>query len=211
MASPLKTPPYAALRRLARGVRDRVRRTKNDLAWSFRKRRVARAMEPVVNLTPPDRLRGTTLFFVPYAGVTPMFAQACVVARSLRDRGHSVIFARCFRLFERCPVMDMHRVPYEAAAEEKLETCLRCGDNSLTMLDDYGLEAVDLRPLITPEMTRRIDEALAKAPQDLLQFEFEGLGFGALSVMDLVLALKISDFRELLESDRRVWLQYLRS
>ena len=44
-----------------------------------------------------------------------------------------------------------------------------------------------------------------------LQFEFEGLRFGALSVMDLVLALKISDFSELSESDRRVWLQYLRS
>ena len=29
--------------------------------------------------------------------------------------------------------------------------------------------------------------------------------------MDLVLALKVSDFSELLESDRRVWLQYLRS
>ncbi len=60
-------------------------------------------------------------------------------------------------------------------------------------------------------MTARIDEALSRAPRDLLQFEFEGLRFGALSVMDLVLALKISDFSELLESDRRVWLQYLRS
>lgn len=211
MATPLKTTPYAVLRRLARGVRNRARQAKSDLAWSFRRRRVARAMEPAAPLESPDVLRGTTLFFVPYAGVTPMFAQACVVGRTLRERGHAVKFARCFRVFERCPVMDMHRLPYEATAEQKLETCLHCADNSLSMLAQYGLEAVDLRPLVTPEMTGRIDEALLQAPRDLLQFEFERLRFGALSVMDLVLALKISDFSELLESDRRVWLQYLRS
>ena len=48
-------------------------------------------------------------------------------------------------------------------------------------------------------MAARIEEALSQAPRDLLQFEFEGLRFGALSVMDLVLALKISDFSELAE------------
>ena len=79
------------------------------------------------------------------------------------------------------------------------------------MLAAYNLDAVDLRPLATLDMTARIDAALVQAPRDLLQFEFERLRFGALSVMDLVLALKISDFSELDESDRRVWLQYLRS
>jgi hypothetical protein len=109
--------------------------------------------------------------------------------------------------------MDMHRVPYDANDDEKLESCLRCGDNSLSMLSAYGLDAVDLRPLVTAEMEleSQIDSALGQAPRDLLQFEFEGLRFGALSVMDLVLALKVSDFGELVESDRRVWLQYLRS
>jgi hypothetical protein len=168
-------------------------------------------MERPAPLPSPDRLRGKTLFFVPYAGVTPMFSQACVVARTLQERGHAVAFARCFRLFERCPVMDMRRLSYEATADQKLEACLHCADNSLSMLSEYGLEAVDLRPLATPEMAARIEQALANAPRDLLQFEFEGLRFGALSVMDLVLALKISDFSELAEGDRRVWLQYLRS
>jgi hypothetical protein len=211
MTTPSSSNSYALLRRLARTMRDRARQVKNNLSWQFRKRQVARMMEPVADAAPGERLRGTTLFFVPYAGVTPMFAQACVVARTLKERGHSVVFARCFRLFERCPVMDMHRVPYEATADEKLESCLHCGDNSLSMLSAYGLDAVDLRPLVTPEMEAQIDSALSQAPRNLLQFEFEGLRFGALSVMDLVLALKVSDFSELVESDRRVWLQYLRS
>ena len=75
-----------------------------------------------------------------------MLAQACVVARTLRERGHAAIFAGCFRLFERRPVMDMHRLSDQATADEKRETCLHCGYNSLSMLASYGLEAVDLRP-----------------------------------------------------------------
>ena len=211
MANPLRSTSPSLFRRVARSLRDRARRAKNDLAWQFRKRQVAQAMQTVTDVATAERLRGASLFFVPYAGVTPMFSQACVVAQTLKERGHSVVFARCFRLFERCPVMDMQRVPYEAADDEKLESCLHCGDNSLSMLAEYGLDAVDLRPLVTPEMAARIDAALSQAPRDLLQFEFEGLRFGALSVMDLVLALKVSDFSELVESDRRVWLQYLRS
>ena len=42
-------------------------------------------MEPVADWTSSERLRGATLFFVPYAGVTPMFAQACVVAQHLKE------------------------------------------------------------------------------------------------------------------------------
>ncbi len=162
---------------------------------------------------PPDRetLAGSTLFFVPYAGVTPMLAQAAVVGRTLAERGHRVVFARCFRLFERCPVMDMHGLAYEATAEQKLESCLRCADNSLSMLAEYGLPTVDLRSVVTPDMRRRIDQALADAPEDLAKLEFDGIPFGRLSLMDVVLGRKISDFAEMTESDRSGWRDYLRS
>ncbi len=162
---------------------------------------------------PPSRetLAGATLFFVPYAGVTPMLAQAAVVGRTLAERGYRVAFARCYRLFERCPVMDMHGLAYEATPEQKLESCLRCADNSLSMLGEYGLPVVDLRSLVTPAMRQQIDQALADAPQDLAAFEFDGVPFGRLSLMDVVLGRKISDFAEMTESDRGGWRDYLRS
>ena|ERR1700722_18212986 len=137
------------MRQLLREVRNRARKAKNDLAWTFRAKRVAAAMERPAPLPSREVLAGTTLFFVPYAGVTPLLAEACVVGRTLADRGHRVIYARCFRLFERCPVMDMHGVPYDATDEQKLPSCLRCADNSLSMLGEYGLSACDLRSLVT--------------------------------------------------------------
>ena len=56
------------------------------------------------------------------------------------------------------------------------------------MLPQYGFEAVDLRALVTPEMRTRVDQAISAAPESLLDFQFDGLPFGRLSVMDLVLA-----------------------
>jgi hypothetical protein len=200
-----------SMRRLLRAVRDRARRAKHDVGWVLRRRTVAREMERAP--APPSRetLAGATLFFVPYAGVTPMLAQAAVVGRTLAERGHRVAFARCFRLFERCPVMDMHGLAYEATPEQKLESCLRCADNSLSMLAEYGLPTVDLRSLVTPQMRQQIDRALTAAPQDLATFEFDGIPFGRISLMDVVLGRKISDFAEMTESDRRGWRDYLRS
>jgi hypothetical protein len=199
------------MRRLLRAVRDRARRAKNDVGWTLRRRAVARQIEPVPPTPGREALADATLFFVPYAGVTPMLAQAAVVGRTLAERGHRVVFARCYRLFERCPVMDMHGLAYEATPEQKLESCLRCADNSLSMLGEYGLPTVDLRALVTPAMRQAIEQALASAPADLTNFQFDGVAFGKLSLMDVVLGRKISDFAEMTESDRRGWRDYLRS
>src|SRR5262249_47863193 len=138
-------------------------------------------------------------------------AQAAVVGRTLAERGHLVVFARCYRLFERCPVMDMRGLPYDATAEQKLESCLRCADNSLSMLAGYRLPTVDLRTLVTPAMRERITQAVREAPVDLMNFTFDGIPFGKLSLMDVVLGRKISDFAEMTENDRAGWLDYLRS
>jgi hypothetical protein len=199
------------MRRFLRAVRDQARRARQDVGWALRRRTVAREIEGVPAPPTQDELAGATLFFVPYAGVTPMLAQAAIVGRTLAERSHRVVFARCYRLFERCPVMDMHKLPYEATAEQKLESCLHCADNSLTMLGEYGLPTIDLRSLVTPSMRQRIQQALAQAPSDLGSFEFEGIAFGKLSLMDVVLGRKISDFAEMTDSDRDGWRDYLRS
>jgi hypothetical protein len=107
--------------------------------------------------------------------------------------------------------MDMHRLPYDAGPEQKLETCLKCADNSLSMLADYGLDAIDLRGIVGPEMLRRIDDALPPASVDLFNFEFDGQPFGRICLVDVVLAQKIAEFSGLSPQDRLAWRQYVRS
>ena len=143
--TPLKTTPYAALRRFARGVRDRARRAKNDLAWSIRKRQRGPGDGAGGPSCLPRHASRHDAVFRPVCGRDSHVRPGVRRRPHARERGHSVIFARCFRLFERCPVMDMHRLPYEATADRKARTCLHCADNSLSMLARYGLEAVDLQ------------------------------------------------------------------
>ncbi|MGE3313614.1 MAG: hypothetical protein AB7O26_00775, partial [Planctomycetaceae bacterium] len=190
-------------RRQANLLRERI-------AWWRRRQRVEQRLIVPAPL-PPDTEQDTTLVWVPFAGVGPLFAPACVMARTLQERGHRVIVARCFRLFERCPVMDMHNIPYIDNEAAKSESCLKCADNSFRMLDAYGLETLDLRQIITPEMRENVRRTLEDAPANLLDLEFDGQPFGKLSAVDLVLARKIASLDSLPEELLQAWKQYIAS
>jgi hypothetical protein len=163
--------------------------------------------EPVV--PPADAEKPVVLFFSPEAGVGPHFVAQCVLARTLQEQGHRVLFTRCFNLFRRCPVMAMRKIPFDAGEKERRPVCEECAGNAIDMLEAYGLPHVDLRAIVTPEMTAKIDRALEKAPVDLMTFEYEGIAFGRLGAHDLSLARKLSRFDDLPESFRVGWREYI--
>lgn len=154
---------------------------------------------------------GTILFFSPEAGVRPHYAAQCVLARTLKEMGHKVLFARCFEIFERCPVMDMYQLPHAVPLETTAETCLKCAGSSIEMLDAYGLESLDLRAFLTRDVTSKYHQTLLNLPDDLRQFEYESVPFGTLCIHDLVLATKISNFEEVSEENRLAWVKYIKS
>ncbi|CEF48518.1 unnamed protein product [uncultured bacterium] len=198
------------IRPFLRRLRQRADRLRGEATRRSRRRTVARAIETIPPVPDLSATSGATLFFVPYAGVSSMFAQTCVVARTLKELGHRVLVARCFELFERCPVMSAYRLPFDAGMAEKHDICLHCADNSLAMTDAYGLDVFDLRTLVNGEMISSIDAALAASSDNLLEFEFDGVAFGMVSGADLVLTRKITDLSAISDQDRRTWLQYLR-
>ncbi len=154
---------------------------------------------------------GVVLFFAPEAGITPHFAAQCIMAKALKELGHRVLFVRCFELFERCPVMDMYRLPHDAAPGAKTDICLRCGAASLSMLDAYGLDAVDLRSFLTPELQSRVGNALQELPADWREFYFDSIAFGRLAAVDLIYATKILNIDAPDSSTRDAWHQYIES
>ena len=192
------------------GVADLARRALRRAAWSVKKLDVERRIAVIAPM-PQDRSDGVILFFTPEAGVRAHLAAQCVVAKTLQARGNRVLFVRCFKLFQRCPVMDMYEFPYVHSAEEVHDICLRCGSASIDMLDAYGFEHVDLRHVATPELLERVRETLRNAPSDLRDFVFDGIPFGRIGVMELVLATKVSMFDDVDDATRTAWLQYIES
>ncbi len=199
------------MRRVLRKLRNEINHWRERVSWKIRRGRTARRMQLPEPLPPQLSDRDAILIFMPYAGVGPLFAAACVVARTLRERGHRVLVTRCYQLFERCPVMDMRQLPYPPSAEDKQEACLQCADNSLSMAESYGLECVDLRRLITPEIRERVQQAMERAPERLLDFEFDAQPIGKLGAVDLALAWKVSNLDDVSPMIRNAWLQYIES
>lgn len=187
-------------------------RVKDRLKWEVRRRITQRrlaAPTPLPDVPPGEG--GVVLFFTPEAGVVPHLAAQCILGRSLQERGHRVLFTRCFELYPRCPVMDMYALPYPPLAKVVEDVCLRCASSSFSMLTEYGLDAIDLRPFGTPEDKARARAAVADAPADLREFTFEGFPFGLLCGMDLALATKTSQFETVEPGIRTAWLQYIES
>jgi len=190
-------------------LRQRAARLKGRAVWEWRKLRLKRRL--AAPATPDAGGEGVILFYTPEAGVGPHLAAQCILARTLQEQGHRVLFARCFALFPRCPVMDVHGLAYDAPEREKKEICFRCAQTSFDMLDAYGLEAVDLRRYYSSEMEAQVQSAMALAPADLREFEFDGVRFGKLCMMDLTLALKVSEFDQVAPPIRHAWLQLIES
>lgn len=193
-----------SMRRLGDRIKHRVR-------WNLRKQKVRREIRVPVEV--PDSLaaRRPVMFFIPEAGVAPHLAALCILARTLREAGDEVVFARCFEQFERCLVMDMVQLGPRPTAGERADTCLRCASSSLELLARYELPVIDLRTLSTPELEARVDAAVRELPADLREVTFDGIAFGKTCAHSLVLATKIYDFENVSAEHRGLWIEYLRS
>jgi hypothetical protein len=158
---------------------------------------------------PPPTKSGYVLFFSPDAAIDPHLVALCVVGRTLRERGHDVLFVRCYDGFRRCPVMAPMPCVLRAADRERV--CLGCAANSFRRLAAYDLPALDLREFVTPALRDEVARALAAAPADLREFTYDGVAFGKLSALDLILAHKVADLSVLTAEQQRHWREYVES
>lgn len=151
------------------------------------------------------------LFFGPEAGVVPHFVSLCLVARTLKELGHEVLFVRCKALYPRCPVMDMYMLPYQPGTTNHQQACPICLEVSHGFLGSYGLEVVELQTFMSQGLIDRAVSAMQRSGGDLLNFSYDGIEFGKMCVQDLVLSTKVSDFSRLDERTRTAWFQYVSS
>lgn len=149
------------------------------------------------------------LFFSPEAGVVPHFAAQCLLARILKEKGHRVLFVRCHALYPHCPVMDMYLLQHADSRANQQKVCGECENASKVLLGQYGLDSVDMTEFLAVDMVERIAIAMDGAPADLREFRYDGIPFGVMTIEDMVLATKISDFVNLSEAHRDAWRKYI--
>ncbi len=162
-------------------------------------------------MTGRSALAGPVLFFTPEGGLEPHFAAQCLVARTLKERGHDVLFARCDRVFTGCPVHDSHGLTYPADPGRREEVCRRCREGADRMLREYGLEGVELEPLMAAGVAETVDKLIAAAPDDMAGFHHEDLPFGRVALADTILATRVCERTSIDGRVRGTWLRHLRN
>jgi len=155
--------------------------------------------------------KGITLFFAPEAGVIPHYAALCVTAKTLQELGHPIALLRCFGIFERCPVMGLHRLPYDTSIAAKQQICQKCISHASQMLSVYNLPSIDLNAFYNQQITDELDSITCNLPDDLTQFKFDGIDFGKLCAIDLALTTKCYQLKSVSPEIRHGWIEHIRS
>jgi hypothetical protein len=177
---------------------------------------------PVVPGPPPEPTRVTlgqlaafngekaVVFFAPEAGVAPHYMAHCLVAKSLKERGHRVLIIRCFDVYPRCVAMDAAALAMEPTEQERLAVCGSCRQSADRMAGAYGLDVLDLQDLIDEEARNTVDRLMANLPEDLSSFEFEGARLGQFCSAMAAVTFKVTDFTGADPAVRSLMMKYLR-
>lgn len=153
---------------------------------------------------------GSAVFWIPEAGVGPHLAAMEVLARTMVEAGHRVVFTRCYEGFSRCPVMDMYQLADPSPGRDAQSCCDRCLYNSVRMLARYSLPALDTSPWL--ELVRpRVDVLTVVKPDDLSSFRFDEVPFGTLALHDLTLVHKLATFDDVPPQLEDAWWERIKS
>ena len=183
------------------------------------------AVAPIAAAEPPARPQPTrfgkaelaalgdekvVLFFAPEAGVVPHYMANCVVAKSLQERGHRVLFVRCFDVYPQCIVMDSMGLVNGPSEADRTSICVSCHNGATEMTAAYGLSVVDLRDFADEALLWEIDQLTAQLPEDLTTFEFEGVRFGKFCGAMAAVMFKTTDFGGSDPAVRALLIKYLK-
>ena len=178
-----------------------------DGRWFFLKFQLRRKFQNPLLLENIPKM--PLLFFMPEAGVQPLYLRAAFAAKTLQQLGHEVMVVRCFDLYRQCAVKASSSLT-KGSKSRSDDTCLRCADYASRVLDYYDLQSLDLRSFLTPEISRVVEEQVANLPADLLTYSYESIQWGKLAASNIALRRKVSDLSTIQRVHNQLWREHIR-
>jgi hypothetical protein len=202
---------YRKLRSVEKKILDRRQKKHDALILHNKLSTYSSTIAPLPKV--PQTSKKNILFFVPEAGVQPHFISSSIIAKNLEEQGHNIFFIRCFDVFERCPTLSMHNFPTENVSKvDKQKICASCIEIHQDFLTKYNLNFLDIRNFISAKEIQNVNKLLVAAPEDLRNFEYNGINFGKLAAFEMVLNTKVSDFdAKIIGHNRNIWLQLIQT
>lgn len=149
------------------------------------------------------------LFFAPHSALWVHAFPEALVAKSLQQSGHDVVYVGCgMALHEYCVPMAAHGLHWNSEAPLKAEVCSTCSRNKGIIRSHFNLKGHDLSTFVAEEDTKVADSFVSSATRDnVLTLSFQGLEVGRYALYSLLIKRKKSNLKF---SDQE-WGEYLTS
>jgi hypothetical protein len=145
--------------------------------------------------------------FAPHSRIWQHAFPEALVAETLQQGGHDLVYVTCGRQFSRfCVSMSAQGISPQASDKVKLSVCEACDQRKKLLRKQFGLRGYDLADLIdaTDEIfiTSYVDEAKV---EDVTSLALDGLQVGRYALYQLMLRRKLLN----LEFTKGDWQEYL--
>lgn len=151
------------------------------------------------------------VFFAPESGIKSHFSAHCIIARTLRELGHQVLIVRCYDAYNHCLPIEMHQIPLNRSKYQKADICIACTETGYEMARKYNLPYVMIRDLLSENDNCEIKNIIEFMPQDVTNFEVNGVRFGTMCAIDLALLTKKLNQLDVSGVDREYLEAYIES
>lgn len=173
--------------------------------WSYR----AKHMGAIPQATAANK--APILFLLPEAGIGLYIKALATIANQFKKQGHSVLFVRCYHVFDRCVFMDSESLPILASQKEKKNLCAYCFRSFEKNVKEHGLDYVDLRHFTDQSDSVYINDLIGQHQGKPFDFIYDDINFSGMLEYSLFLYLKKSSLTSFTEEEQHLWQDYLRS
>ena len=144
-----------------------------------------------------------TIFFAPHSAIWVHAFPEALVAESLKQHGHQIVYVGCGGVFrQHCVPMAAHRLEPFAAEADKDRVCRECHANKRLIASRFGFEGFDIVEILTPEDYAEADRLVAaSSPDTFLSIVQDGVEVGRAALSTFLLTYK----RIRLEFSPREW------
>ncbi|MCC6967280.1 MAG: hypothetical protein IT391_13485 [Nitrospira sp.] len=151
------------------------------------------------------------LFFAPHAAVWVHAFPEALIAESLAQSGHTIVYVSCGEALQQvCIPMNAFGLDHLSPVHARQKICRLCGEQKRLLKQEFGFAGCDLADLLEPA-----DQVQAKQMVDALSFEdslaltMEGVPVGKLALYETILNRKKTsiEFDASDQEEYRAWLQ----
>src|SRR5437773_12022868 len=135
------------------------------------------------------------LFFAPHSAIWVHAFPEALVAETLLQSGHDVVYVTCGEVLkDQCVAMSAYGLDFRSPLADRERVCERCNSNSKIIRNRIGLKGYDMADVLQPGDLRQITDIVSGLDDsNYLRLQIDGVPVGRYALYELILHRKKND------------------